>query len=161
AALQIGQSSAYVSGVFAMGLDATFGPTIGIALKARDVMIHPNDMDAPAEPFDSMVFSGWSAPLYGALGIERFLARKGKATVEAAGRIDMLQAGLGIKMSVAGQGVSADDLKRLWPYIMGGDSRDWFVANVTEGTVAHSRMDFNFPVGTMSLEGEDKPIPKG
>src|SRR5690606_19041153 len=44
AALQIGQSFAYVSGVFAMGLDATYGPTIGISLKARDVVLHPNDM---------------------------------------------------------------------------------------------------------------------
>jgi hypothetical protein len=161
AALQIGRSSAYVSGIFAMGLDASYGPTIGISLKARDVAIHPNDMEAPAEPFESMVFSGWSAPLYGALGIDRFLARKGAATVETRGRIDMLQAGIGLEMSVAGQGVTADDLKRLWPYIMGGESRDWFVANVTEGMVVRSRMDFKYPVGTMSLEGEDKPIPKG
>ncbi|QDZ10177.1 AsmA-like C-terminal domain-containing protein [Devosia ginsengisoli] len=159
AALQIGQSSAYVSGIFAMGLDQAFGPTVGISLKARNVVIHPNDMAAPAEPFDTMEFSGWSAPLYGALGIDRFLARKGDATVETTGRIDMLQAGLGLDMTVAGQGVSADDLKRLWPYIMGGDSRDWFVANVTEGTVAQSRMDFRFPVGTLGLEGEDKPLP--
>lgn len=160
AALQIGQSRANISGIFAMGLDPTYGPTLGIKLDARDVYIHPNDMAAPAEPFETMEFSGWSAPLYGALGIDRFLARKGDAVVETTGRIDMLQAGLGIAMTVAGQGVSADDLKRLWPYIMGGDSRDWFVANVTEGTVARSRMDFNFPVGTLGLEGEDKPIPK-
>lgn len=161
AALQIGQSSARISGIFAMGLDPAFGPTIGISLKARNVSIHPNDMAAPQAPFESMEFSGWSAPLYGALGIDRFIARKGDATVETTGRIDMLGAGLGIRMSVAGQGVSADDLKRLWPYIMGGESRDWFVANVTEGTVARSRMDFNFPVGTMGLEGENKPIPEG
>src|SRR5690606_34923817 len=105
-ALQIGQSSAYVSGIFAMGLDPRYGPTIGIALNARDVVIHPNDLDAPAEPFDSVTFSGWSAPLYGALGIDRLMARKGDAVVETAGRIDMLQAGLGIQMTVAGQGVS-------------------------------------------------------
>ena len=160
AALQIGQSSAYVSGIFAMGLDPNFGPTIGISLNARDVVIHPNDMAAPAEPFETMEFSGWSAPLYGALGIDRFLARKGDAVVETTGRVDMLRAGLGIDMTVAGQGVSADDLKRLWPYIMGGSSRDWFVANVTEGTVQRSRMDFHFPVGSLGLDGEDKPIPK-
>jgi hypothetical protein len=160
AALQIGQSSARISGVFAMGLDPKFGPTIGMSIKAKDVVIHPNDMAAPAEPFETMDFSGWSAPLYGALGIDRFIARKGAATVETTGRIDMLQAGLGIDMSVAGQGVSADDLKRLWPYIMGKESRDWFVANVTEGTVAHSRMDFRFPVGSLGLGNEDKPVPK-
>jgi hypothetical protein len=160
AALQIGQSSAYISGIFAMGLDPTYGPTLGLSLHARDVVIHPNDMAAPAEPFETMDFSGWSAPLYGALGIDRFLARKGDATVETTGRIDMLRAGLGIQMTVAGQGVSADDLKRLWPYIMGGSSRDWFVANVTDGTVASSRMDFNFPVGSLGLAGEDKPVPR-
>jgi hypothetical protein len=159
AALQIGQSSAHVSGIFAMGLDPTYGPTIGISLSARDVFIHPNDMAAPEKPFETMEFSGWSAPLYGALGIDRFLARKGEATVETTGRIDMLRAGLGLEMTVAGQGVSADDLKRLWPYIMGGDSRDWFVANVTAGTVASSRMNFRFPVGSLGIDGEDKPIP--
>lgn len=161
AAIQIGQSSATISGIFAMGLDPKFGPTIGISLTARDVVLHPNDMAAPEAPFETMEFSGWSAPLYGTLGIDRFLARKGDATVETTGRIDMLQAGLGLDMTVAGKGVSADDLKRLWPYIMGGDSRDWFVANVTEGTVANSRMEFHFPVGSLGLDGEDKPVPDG
>jgi hypothetical protein len=161
AALQIGQSSARISGIFAMGLDPVYGPTIGISLKAHDVAIHPNDMAAPEKPFETMEFSGWSAPLYGALGIDRFIARKGDSTVETTGRVDMLRAGLGIDMTVAGHGVSADDLKRLWPYIMGGSSRDWFVANVTEGTVQRSRMAFKFPVGSMALEGESKPIPDG
>jgi hypothetical protein len=159
--LQIGQSSAKISGTFALGLDPAYGPTIGIMLKARDVILHPNDMAAPAEPFESMEFSGWSAPLYGALGIDRFLARKGDASVETSGRMDMLQAGLGLKMTVVGQGVTADDLKRLWPYVMGKESRDWFVANITEGQVARSRMDFNFPVGSLAVGDEEKPIPDG
>ncbi len=160
AALQIGKSSAYLSGVVAMGLDPVFGPTLAIALKARDVVIQPNEMAAPEAPFESMEFSGWSAPLYGALGIDRLIARKGEAVVETAGRIDMLQAGLGIDLSLVGQGVSADDVKRLWPYVMGGESRDWFVANVTDGSVSQARMDFKFPVGSLGLAGEDKPIPE-
>ena len=161
AALQVGQSSARVSGVFAMGLDPSFGPTIAISLTAQAVKIQPDDMDAPAEPFDSLQFSGWSAPLYGALGIDRLLAIKGKAQVEATGRIDMLQAGMGLNMTVAGQDVSADDLKRLWPYLLGGDSRDWFVANVSEGIVTQASMKFKFPVGSLSMgEEENKPIPK-
>lgn len=160
-AIQVGNSSAYLSGIFAMGLDPTFGPTIGLSLKARDVLLHPGDMAAPDVPFDSMELSGWSAPLYGALGIDRLIARKGEAFVETAGRIDMLQAGMGVDMSLSGQGVSADDLKRLWPYVMGGDSRDWFVANITEGVVARGRMDFRFPVGSLGVAGETKPIPKG
>ena len=161
AAMQIGQSSARISGVFALGLDQSFGPTIGIALNASAVRLHPNDLPAPEAPFETMEFSGWSAPLYGALGIDRFVARKGDAVVETTGRVDMLRTGIGIEMDVAGQGVSADDLKRLWPYIMGEDSRDWFVANVAEGRVKSSRMRFNFPVGTLGLKGEDKPIPEG
>ncbi len=159
--LQIGQSSARISGVFALGLDKTFGPTIGMSVKASEVRIHPNDMAAPLEPFESMEFSGWSAPLYGAMGIDRFVARKGDAVVETKGRIDMLRAGLGIEMDVAGNGVTADDLKRLWPYVMGGESRDWFVANVTDGRIKQSRMAFNFPVGSMALGDEVKPIPEG
>ncbi|ODT69164.1 MAG: hypothetical protein ABS75_17940 [Pelagibacterium sp. SCN 63-23] len=158
-ALHIGQSSARVAGVFALGLDAKYGPAIGMSLNARDVVIHPNDMVAPEEPFDSMAFSGWSAPLYGAIGIDRFVARKGEAVVEAAARLDLVQNGLGIDMTIAGGGVSADDAKRIWPYIMGTESRDWFVANVADGRVKSGRLRFNFPVGTLSLTGEDVPLP--
>jgi hypothetical protein len=161
AALQVGQSKAYLSGTFAMGFDPTFGPTIGVSLGARDVALHPDDMAAPSAPFDSISFSGWSAPLYGALGIDRLIAHKGEVVVEAAGRVDMVQAGLGIDLTIVGQGASADDVKRLWPYIMGGESRDWFVANVTDGAVTQARLDFNFPVGSMGVAGVDKPIPEG
>ena len=160
-ALQIGQSKAYLSGIFAMGLDPTYGPTMGISIKARDLALHPDDMAAPEKPFDTVEFSGWSAPLYGALGIDRLIARKGDGTVEATGRADMLQAGLGLDLSIAGQGVSADDLKRLWPYVMGRDSRDWFVANITAGMVTKARLDFHFPVGTIGGEGDERPIPDG
>ena len=161
AAVQIGQSSARLSGIFGLGLDRTYGPTIGISITARDVRLHPNDMAAPAEPFETMEFAGWSAPLYGALGIDRLVAHKGDAVVESTGRLDMLRAGVGLEMTIAGKGVSADDLKRLWPYVAGTESRDWFVENITQGTVASSRMSFNFPVGTLALDGEDKPIPEG
>lgn len=162
AALQIGNSSAKVSGVFAMGLDAAYGPTVGLSLKARDVIVQPNDMAAPETPIDSMEFSGWSAPLYGALGIDALVARKGDAVVEAKGRLDMLQAGLGVDMELASKGLSADDFKRVWPYMMGTESRDWVVANVTGGTVSQARMAFKFPVGSLAKPGEkDKPVPAG
>lgn len=158
-AIQIGQSKAWVSGIFAMGLDKTYGPTIGISLRATDVALHPNDMAAPEQPFDTMDFSGWSAPLYGALGIDRFVARKGEAVIETTGRLDMLQTGLGVNMTVAGEGVTADDIKRIWPYFMGGDSRTWFVANVTDGHVVKGRLDFDFPVGTLSADGTAREMP--
>ncbi len=159
-ALQIGQSTTYLSGIFAMGLDPTYGPTMGISLKARDLSLNPGDMDAQAAPLDSVDFSGWSAPLYGALGIDRVVATKGDGTVEATGRVDMLQDGLGIDLTIVGQGMSADDVKRLWPYVMARESRDWFVANVSDGMVSHAQLDFNFPVGSLGVEGENKPIPK-
>lgn len=158
-AIQIGQSAARISGIFAMGLDETYGPTIGISLRATEVALHPNDMAAPEEPFDTMDFSGWSAPLYGAVGIDRFVAKKGEAVIESTGRMDLLQAGLGVDMTVAGKGVSADDIKRIWPYIMGGETRSWFVANVTDGHVVDGRLDFNFPVGSLSLDGEAAGTP--
>ncbi|MCS6759067.1 MAG: hypothetical protein MO852_08630 [Candidatus Devosia euplotis] len=149
AALQIGKSSARLKGVFAMGLNPTYGPTLGMVLNAQNVVVQPDDMNAPAAPFDSMEFSGWSAPLYGALGIDRLVARKDEAVVETAGRIDMLQAGLGIELTITGSGVSADDMKRLWPYTVTPESRDWFVADVTEGAVKQVRIAFNFPVGSI------------
>jgi hypothetical protein len=161
-ALQVADSSAYVSGIFRLGLDETYGPTIAMSVSARDLVIAPYDMEPPEQPFDSVEFVGWSAPLYGAMGIDRLVANKGEGRIETAGRIDMLRAGLGFDISVAGQGITADDLKRLWPSIMGGESRDWFVANVTEGTVARSTMRFNFPVGTIGLDGESAaPLPDG
>ena len=160
-ALQIGKSSMRLKGVFAMGLDPTYGPTLGMVLNARNVVVQPDDMAAPEAPFDSMEFSGWSAPLYGALGIDRLVARKGDALVEAAGRVDMLQAGMGVDLTVAGQGVVADDMKRLWPYLVATESREWFVANVTEGQVTQARMAFKFPAGSMGVGDEVKPIPPG
>ncbi|MEO5805723.1 AsmA-like C-terminal domain-containing protein [Devosia sp.] len=161
AALQIGQSSARISGIFAMGLDAAYGPTIGMSLHATNLSITPGDMTPPAAPFSDVEFSGWSAPLYGALGIDRLLATKGDGKIETTGRVDMLQAGLGFALTIAGEGISADDLKRLWPSVTGGESRAWFVANVREGEVKKATMKFNFPVGTLAVGNENKPIPKG
>ena len=161
-AIQIGKSSGRISGVFGMGLDKQFGPTMGMKLTAHNVLIHPDDMIAPDAPFDTIEFSGWSAPLYGALGVDQILARKGAGTIEAAGRFDVLQAGLGVDLTVVGQGVSADDLKRLWPFTMARESRDWFVSNVTGGEVTEARMAFKFPVGLIDPQSkEDKPLPKG
>ncbi len=158
-AIQIGDSSARVAGVFALGLDPSFGPTIGMSIKAREVYLRPGDLGPPDSPFDSVEFSGWSAPLYGALGIDRLVASKPDAVVETRGRIDLLTNGLGVDMTVAGTGVTADDFKRLWPYLMGEESRDWFVANVPQGRVKTARMRFDFPVGTLALDGEERPLP--
>ncbi|HVX81280.1 MAG TPA: AsmA-like C-terminal domain-containing protein [Devosiaceae bacterium] len=161
AELKIGQSSAEVSGIFVLGLDEQYGPTVGMSIKAKDVDLRPGDLGVPDKPFDSMDFSGWSAPLYGALGIDQLDAVKGSAHIVTKGRIDMLRRGLGLDLHVKGAGVSADDLKRLWPYFLSKDSRDWFVKNVKAGRVESSDMQFSFPVGTIATKGDpDKPIPK-
>ncbi len=160
-AVQVGGSTATLSGTFALGLDATYGPTIGMSISATDVALRPNDMEAAPAPFETVEFSGWSAPLYGAMGIDRLVTRRGDMVVETAGRLDMLRAGLGVQMTIAGKNATADDVKRLWPYIMGTESRDWFVAHVSEGVVTDARMRFNFPVGSLAMAGEsDKPIPR-
>jgi hypothetical protein len=160
-ALSIGNTTAKMSGVFKLGLDDLYGPTVGISMTSRDVSIRPNDLAEPSEPFDSISFKGWSAPLYGAVGIDQAVMTKADgARIESKGRIDMLKKGMGFDMSVAGQGISADDLKRLWPYFIATDARDWFVKNVTAGTVESANMKYAFPVGTLGLKGDDKPIPQ-
>ncbi len=161
AGLQIGQSAAELSGVFVMGLDKSYGPTLSMSLDAKNVVLHPNDMDAPEVPFDDVSFTGWSAPLYGALGIDQLVAKKPGVLVRTKGRADMVRAGIGIDMELSGSGASADDLKRLWPYFLSGSARDWFVANVMSGAVENAAMRFNFPVGSMAIGDEDKPVPEG
>jgi hypothetical protein len=158
--LTIGQTSAKMSGVFVLGLDELYGPTVGISMTSRDVLIHPNDMAAPAAGFDTVSFKGWSAPLYGAVGIDQAIMTKGDARIESKGRIDILRKGMGFDMTVAGQGVTADDLKRLWPYFVATDARDWFVKNVVDGTIETASMKYAFPVGTIGMKGEDKPVPQ-
>jgi len=159
--LRVGQSSAHIAGLFKLGLDDTYGPTVGISITAHDVSLHPDDMDAAAVPLDEVSFTGWSAPLYGALGIDQLAAKKGDGRVAVKGRLDMLQAGIGLDITLAGEKMSADDAKRLWPYFLAEDSRDWFVKNVADGEVASANMRFNFPVGTLAVAGEEKPIPQG
>lgn len=152
-------STGYISGVFKLGLDELYGPIVGISISARDVFIH-NELGAPAEPFSVATFQGWSAPLYGALGIDRFEARKADgAQLAATGRIDTVKRGTGFDMRVAGDGLSADDIKRIWPAFLATESRDWFVKNVVSGRIKSSTMTYNFPVGSIGAPGEDKPLP--
>ncbi|MCF6327911.1 MAG: hypothetical protein L3J21_11560, partial [Devosiaceae bacterium] len=117
-----GKSSANISGVFSMGLDENFGPTMRMSVGFSDVYLRPGDLDDPVVPFEKMQFVGWSAPLYGALGIESFAATSGDLKLVTSGRFDMLQAGIGIDLNVGLEGASADDLKRIWPYFLGGST---------------------------------------
>ena len=159
--IRIGNSSGKVSADLISGLDKNFGPTLSMSVEAQRVAIYPNDMLAPITPFDKISIIGWSAPLYSALGIDYFVAKKQGVEIRAKARFDMLRSGMGMKMEIGGEGASVDDLKRLWPYFIAGDARDWFVNNVTKGIVKSANMSINFPLGTMPKLGESLPLPKG
>lgn len=161
AELSIGDSSAIFSGLFVTGLDDTFGPTVSMAVTAKEVVVHPLDMEAPALPFNEIAMSGWAAPLYGATGIDQMVVRKGDAMMRVKGRTDMLRSGIGLDLEVGGEGFSANDLKRLWPYFLGTGARDWFVKNVTAGWVESAAMVVKLPFVENLPEGEDMPLPPG
>jgi hypothetical protein len=152
--MSIGKSTAFVKGVFRLGLDDLYGPTVSMSMSARDVSID-DELGPPEEPFSEMSFRGWSAPLYGATGIDQFEAKKADGSqLASTGRIDMLRRGMGLDMTVAGDGITADDLKRLWPYFLASESRKWFVKNVLAGRIESSSMRYTFPAGTLSMNGE-------
>ncbi|MEQ1768547.1 MAG: hypothetical protein ABL879_01795 [Devosia sp.] len=160
AAMTIGRTSGKMSGVFRLGIDDLYGPIVGISMVGKDVVIRPNDLAEPDGGFDTVSFRGWSAPLYGAFGIDQSVLQKGNARIESRGRIDMLRKGMGFDMSIAGQGLKADDLKRMWPYFAGGDARNWFVKNITGGVVESANMKFSFPVGSIATDGSTSDMPQ-
>jgi hypothetical protein len=154
-------STATVSGVFKLGLDQLYGPIIGMSVNARDVSIRNEAGAPPEQPFSDVTFQGWSAPLYGATGIDQFEAKKADGSqLVATGRIDMVRRGTGFDLKVAGDGLSADDISRIWPPFLATESRDWFVKNVIGGRIKASTMRYTFPVGTLPMPGEEKPLPK-
>jgi len=159
--LAVGQSAAQVSGDLVLGFDRQFGPTVGMSIRAIDVNLHPDDMEAPEEPFEFVSFEGWSAPLYGAIGIDRLVAARDMASLVVNGRIDAVREGVGVDLRLSGRGASADDLKRLWPYLFSPEARDWFVDYVRDGKVHSADIHVNFPVGTIDMEGTGEPIPEG
>tara|TARA_R100000365_G_scaffold3160_1_gene9928 strand:- start:1204 stop:4626 length:3423 start_codon:yes stop_codon:yes gene_type:complete len=157
----VGQSRGIVGGDIVMGFDEQFGPTLGMSLRGRDLWLHPDDLDAPAEPFEEIHYEGWSAPLYGAVGIDRMVVAKEDVSVVMQGRLDMVREGVGLDVSLSGRGASADDIKRLWPYLFATEGREWFTRYVADGTVAGADMHFRFPVGSIALDGEPRPMPEG
>ncbi|MFT6659380.1 AsmA-like C-terminal domain-containing protein [Maritalea sp.] len=160
-AVQIGQSSSLVDGEFLMGLDENYGPTVGFSFRLRDTYLRPNDLGVPSNVLDTITIAGWSAPLYGAMGIDKLSFRDDQMELDGQGRIDVLQTGLGFDLTLFGKGASADDLKRIWPYFLATEARTWFVQNVSGGRIDEAKMRFNFPVGTVGKPGEDRRIPEG
>ncbi|HWJ86796.1 MAG TPA: hypothetical protein VNS12_01835 [Pelagibacterium sp.] len=157
----IGQSRGTLDADIVMGFDTQFGPTLGMSVRGRDLWLHPDDLDAPAEPFDDVHFEGWSAPLYGAIGIDRMVVAKDEMGIVMQGRIDMVRDGVGLDVTLSGRGASADDIKRLWPYLFAREGREWFTSYVSDGRVSAADMRFRFPVGSISLDGEQRPMPQG
>jgi len=159
--VRVGESSAAISGTFAMGMDEIFGPTIGLSIEAKDVEVTPRDMEAPLEPFTDVTLSGWAAPLYGAVGIDQLLAVKADGTrIATKGRVDVLRRGIGFDLTVAGEGVSADDLKRVWPEMVSSEARSWVVKSISGGTIESSNLRFSFPVGTLGNTAANRPMPQ-
>ena len=128
-------------------------------MTASSVRIQPNDLAPPTDDFN-LSFKGWEAPLYGAVGIDQMILSKADARIEAKGRIDMLRKGMGLDVAIAGEGITVDDMKRMWPYFVSPEARTWFTKNITSGTIETANMKFAFPVGTLGLNGESKPIPQ-
>ncbi|RDE09238.1 hypothetical protein DVH29_07180 [Pelagibacterium lacus] len=160
AEVTIGQSRGALSGDIVMGFDEQFGPTLGLSIRAEEVWLHPDDLDAPTEPFD-FSFDGWSAPLYGAVGIDRLVGGRDGVSVLMRGRLDMVREGIGLDMHVSGRGASADDIKRLWPYLFAPEGRDWFTHYVNDGSVSTAEMHLAFPVGSIDMAGAPGPVPEG
>ncbi len=156
----IGQSRGRVSGDLVLGFDQQFGPTVGLSVRASDVWLHPDDLEAPTEPFDLFTFEGWTAPLYGAIGIDRMVGAKDGASIVMQGRVDTVREGIGLDVSISGRGASADDVKRLWPYLFSPEARQLFTEYVIDGTVHSADMRFNFPVGTIGNPDRTGPVPE-
>jgi len=49
----------------------------------------------------------------------------------------------------------------MWPYFIGGETRDWFVENILSGQVVTSVMNFNVPTGTFGAPGTEFELPEG
>jgi len=160
--VSVGTNTAVVNGTFVLGLDPQYGPIVSISVRGRDIAL-TSDLGPPETPFSEMSLTAWSAPLYGAMGIDQFQIRKPDGGVIAAkGRIDMVRSGIGFKMDIAGDAITADDLKRVWPPMLAADSRDWFVKNVVAGRLKKSSMRYNFPIGTVDAAGgQGQTLPPG
>lgn len=155
-ALSMGAISAKMKGVFKLGLDDLYGPTVGISMTGSDIKIQSPDL-GEVQPFETMSFKGWSAPLYGAVGIDQaIMSKKDGTRVESKGRLDLLRKGLGFDMAIAAEGLDADSLKAMWPNFMGAEARNWFVKSVVGGKIETANMKFAFPVGTLDLNNPTK-----
>ncbi|MCB9993916.1 MAG: AsmA-like C-terminal domain-containing protein [Hyphomicrobiaceae bacterium] len=159
--LKVGSVESDLKGVFVMGLDKTFGPNVRITVNASDLRLDADNTINPGAPIDEVLFVGWNAPLYGAMGIEQLVMKRGDMRFAAEGRADLLRSGPGLQMSAGMENASVDDLVHLWPSLAGGSLRDWFAKSILGGTIKSAQMNVNFPVGTLPSEQNGYAVPDG
>ncbi|MEX0627753.1 MAG: hypothetical protein WD230_03880, partial [Cucumibacter sp.] len=151
--IRVGDSQATIEGKFALGVDSSFGPTIGLFFRATDMMINPYDLSPAAEPIDVLEVQGWSAAVYGAIGIDRMHMEAGGMRIDGSGRFDLLQRGIGIDFDLAVTGASVDQVKRIWPYFIAGDIRTLFVERVNSGAIEAANLSIDLEPGVVDIDG--------
>ncbi|WP_155889279.1 AsmA-like C-terminal domain-containing protein [Cucumibacter marinus] len=160
--MSIGQSWTTIQGTFVLGVDENYGPTVGILFKATDTILHPEDLETPGKKIELVEFQGWSASVYGAIGVDKVNVRAGGLEASAEGRFDFIQKGLGINLDVAMRGGTVDQVKRIWPYFIGKEFRDQFVQIVAGGQVTDATFKVRLDPGTVSVDGfTNNRVPAG
>lgn len=162
ASIRVGDSTTTIDGRFALGVDASYGPTVGVYFSAVDTMLNPYDLDPADAAIERVEVQGWSAAVYGAVGIDRLEVSAGDMKIRGNGRLDFLQRGIGIDLDLNLTEASIDQIKRIWPYFVGADFRDVFVSQVRSGTVKEANLSFDLEPGVVDLHGfVDNRIPAG
>lgn len=73
------------------------------------------------------------------------------------GDADYVDGDVRVHAGIAGQRMSVDDFKRLWPVFVSPKVRDWFNAHLTSGTLDHITIAVNAPFKTLQDGGP--PVP--
>ena len=153
ARIRVGNSEATIEGNFALGVDTAYGPTVGLYFKATNVMMNPYDLAPAQAPIDLLEIQGWSAAVYGAIGVDRLHLEAQGMSIDGSGRLDFLQRGFGIDFDIEMKDGSVDQVKRLWPYFVAGDIRDLFVQRVTSGQIEEANLSIDLAPGVIDIAG--------
>lgn len=157
----VGENSTDFTGFVAFSQDEKLGDVLALTLEMKDFVLAPTDLDGPREIFDRVAIEGWFLPNHGVLGFDRISVFRETELLSGSGRFDFLPGGLAISADVKAVGGTADDYKRLWPYFIAGEARDWFVDHVREGVMKDASLSFRFPSGSIPPLGVRKRIPEG
>ncbi len=153
ASIRVGDTTTTIDGRFALGVDPNYGPTVGVYFRALNTMLNPYDLEPASAPIERVEVHGWSAAVYGAVGIDQLEVSAGDMAIRGSGRLDFLQRGIGIDLDLNLTNASIDQIKRIWPYFVGADFRDLFVSQVRSGTVKEANLSFDLDPGVVDLHG--------